>query len=213
MGYRLHQALLSPVMKAGVSPRFYSHVPDWLPNRRRLEHLARARHEAIPHYFSSLASQVDYEQYLYSSHDHLRLALARYFGVPANVDTRAPYFDRRVVEYLLRVPGDQKLQPGETKHVLRRAYGDLLPTRLRDRVGKSHYTFAYVDGLRKQWPQIDNMMRRSRAAEAGYIDLPLFLRSLEIGRHGGVHTVSFPAIDATLGLESWLRSLDSPIDS
>lgn len=48
-----------------------------------------------------------------------------------------PFLDPNVVEFAYRVPGRMKIRDGVTKHLLRRAMGDLLPAATRDRIKKT----------------------------------------------------------------------------
>lgn len=54
-------------------------------------------------------------------------------GMANSVEARVPYLDNRVVELLHHVPAARKSASGETKLVLRRACGDLIPRRIARR--------------------------------------------------------------------------------
>ncbi|MBI1952867.1 MAG: lasso peptide isopeptide bond-forming cyclase [Candidatus Omnitrophica bacterium] len=60
--------------------------------------------------------------------------IAAAFGLEA----RHPFFDRRVAEFCLSLPGEQKLKRGLTRRILRNALADLLPQEVRSRIGKSN---------------------------------------------------------------------------
>jgi asparagine synthase (glutamine-hydrolysing) len=53
------------------------------------------------------------------------------------VEVRYPFRDRRLVEFVLRLPSDQLDRPGLTRPVLREAMRELLPEVVRTRVGKT----------------------------------------------------------------------------
>jgi asparagine synthase (glutamine-hydrolysing) len=53
------------------------------------------------------------------------------------VEVRYPFRDRRLVEFILRLPSDQLDRPGLTRPVLREAMRGLLPEVVRTRVGKT----------------------------------------------------------------------------
>jgi len=50
-----------------------------------------------------------------------------------------PYFDRRIVEFMMALPADQLGRPDRTKLVLRSAMKGILPEPVRERVGKTSY--------------------------------------------------------------------------
>jgi len=53
-----------------------------------------------------------------------------------SIESRVPYLDVRLVEYIASLPLDQKIRNGMTKHVLRRAIKGLVPEPVRCRVDK-----------------------------------------------------------------------------
>jgi asparagine synthase (glutamine-hydrolysing) len=61
------------------------------------------------------------------------------------VDWRHPLRDRRVVEYLLALHGSVLFAATESKPLLRRAVGDLLPTAIRRRDGKARFDAVFHD--------------------------------------------------------------------
>jgi len=61
------------------------------------------------------------------------------------IDWRHPLHDRRVVEYVLALHGSVLLAATESKPLLRRAVGDLLPAPIRRREGKARFDAAFHD--------------------------------------------------------------------
>jgi asparagine synthase (glutamine-hydrolysing) len=53
-----------------------------------------------------------------------------------SIESRVPYLDVRLVEYIASLPLDQKIRSGVTKHVLRRAIKGLVPEPVRCRTDK-----------------------------------------------------------------------------
>jgi asparagine synthase (glutamine-hydrolysing) len=53
-----------------------------------------------------------------------------------SLEARLPLLDYRLVELAFSLPGDQLIHRGRTKTVLRRAFDDLSPPTVRDRVDK-----------------------------------------------------------------------------
>ncbi|MHB8642304.1 MAG: asparagine synthase (glutamine-hydrolyzing) [Gaiellaceae bacterium] len=53
-----------------------------------------------------------------------------------SLEARVPFLDVRLVELMFSIEGSEKIRNGRTKDVLRRALGDLLPPKVRDRTDK-----------------------------------------------------------------------------
>ena len=55
-----------------------------------------------------------------------------------SIDPRYPFCDRRLVEFCLAVPANQKLRDGWTRMIMRRAMAGILPAEVRWRAGKAN---------------------------------------------------------------------------
>src|SRR5262249_5932267 len=64
-----------------------------------------------------------------------------------------PYLHRPLVEFLLAIPFEQKLRPGETRSLHRRALGDLLPEKVAQRRDKRGPNEALCRALVREWPK------------------------------------------------------------
>ena len=71
-------------------------------------------------------------------HPQIAAALERYHRVAASqgIEARHPFLDRRVVEFCLALPWDQKVRDGWSKWIVRRASAGLLPDGVRWRRGR-----------------------------------------------------------------------------
>jgi asparagine synthase (glutamine-hydrolysing) len=63
-------------------------------------------------------------------------------------EERSPFLDRRVVEWALALPDDQRWRHGHGKAVLRRAAASVLPAAIVERGRGPDFSFQTVDGLR-----------------------------------------------------------------
>ncbi|WP_420125455.1 asparagine synthetase B family protein [Longimicrobium sp.] len=133
-------------------------------------------------------------------------ALERTHHAP-RVEARYPYLDRRLVEFALAIPLEQKVRPGETRSIVRRAFRGAIPDTLRRRAGKSGPTEAFQRAIIREWPRLSALFRDSRAAALGVIDAPAFVAALGRVRHGMV--VNPAQMHRTISLELWLRTLDA----
>ncbi len=57
-----------------------------------------------------------------------------------SIESRVPFLDHRLVEATLSSPSRQKLYKGETKHILREALKDILPTKIINRKDKKGFS-------------------------------------------------------------------------
>jgi asparagine synthase (glutamine-hydrolysing) len=55
-----------------------------------------------------------------------------------SIESRYPFFDKRLVEFCLALPPEQKLNQGWTRVILRRAMTNILPTKVQWRENKAN---------------------------------------------------------------------------
>ncbi|MEA2195122.1 MAG: hypothetical protein QOG42_1556, partial [Solirubrobacteraceae bacterium] len=79
-------------------------------------------------------------------HAHVLEASDRVDAV-VGVQRRYPFFDRRLVELCLSMPGDQKLRDGWTRSIMRRALTGVLPEEIRQRAGKGNLGPPFIHAL------------------------------------------------------------------
>jgi asparagine synthase (glutamine-hydrolysing) len=72
------------------------------------------------------------------AHPQIGAALERYHRVAESqgIEARHPFFDKRVVEFCLALPWDQKVRDGWSKRIVRRASAGLLPDEVSWRRGR-----------------------------------------------------------------------------
>lgn len=121
-----------------------------------------------------------------------------------SIEVSHPYMHRPLVEFIHAIPLRQKIRPGETRSLMRRALKDLLPPKVLNRKTKRGPDEATLRAVRREWPQLERMFSRSRAEALGYIDGKKLLDAFERALHGRGDTNLFVMIS----LELWLRSLE-----
>jgi asparagine synthase (glutamine-hydrolysing) len=84
-------------------------------------------------------------------HPYLTVGRERYDRVASalGIEPRDPFLDRRVVDFCVRLPGEQRLAGGWPKIVLRRAMAGQLPDAVRWRRGKEHLGYDFTASLQK----------------------------------------------------------------
>lgn len=129
-----------------------------------------------------------------------------------SVEIAYPFLHRPLVEFCLGLPADQFVRPGETRSIHRRALAGALPPEVARRTGKRGPTEAVMRGLAREWPKLSALFSGSaRVYDLGIVDRSGFVAALEARRFGRVGDPG--PVEKVLGLEVWLRGLDTPAAS
>lgn len=88
----------------------------------------------------------------------------------SGVEGRYPFFDRRLIEYCISLPADQKLSNGYSRIVARRAYAGLLPDEIRWRPDKGKPGLHIAKALRDQPEVLRETLFRDEVL-ASYVEL------------------------------------------
>ncbi|OLE67525.1 MAG: hypothetical protein AUI36_06480 [Cyanobacteria bacterium 13_1_40CM_2_61_4] len=148
-------------------------------------------------------------------HDHLWqlesglipfvLELCDRLGSAFRMETRFPFFDRRLVEFCLGLPSQQRLDQGWTRVVQRRAMAPVLPPAVCWRPGKTnlfpHFRKSFLTLERSV---MERVLVREPDILADYVDGPALQRTLaRYAAHGGEGDAMSVWRAVTLAL--WLR--------
>ena len=118
-------------------------------------------------------------------------------------DIRYPFLHRPLVELALAMPWSLKAVPGEPKAVLRRAMKGILPERVRCRTQNASTGHAAYNGLRKEWPVLEQIVDSSVLVELGAVDRERLRTALHMARQG--HAPDLGGLLSTLTLDAWLQ--------
>jgi len=75
------------------------------------------------------------------------LELTNNFSSRFQIETRSPFFDKRVMEFCYGLPSDQKLQNGRSRFILRQAMDKIIPDKIIERQGKSNLSPGFIYNL------------------------------------------------------------------
>jgi asparagine synthase (glutamine-hydrolysing) len=90
------------------------------------------------------------------------------------IDARYPFFDRRLVEFCLSLPSNQKLHNGFTRIVLRRALNNILPNKVQWRGDKARLGQNFRRGLLLFGRnQLDDILLCNSSVLEDYVDINL----------------------------------------
>jgi asparagine synthase (glutamine-hydrolysing) len=126
------------------------------------------------------------------------------------VETRLPFLDYRVVEFLYRLRPEYKIRNGWTKMLLRQAMDGLLPDEIRWRTDKMGFVTPEDIWFRTSWREMAReILCDRRTRERGYVNCAAAFKEFE-AHAAGQRNISF-TIWRWLNLELWSRTfLDQP---
>lgn len=125
-------------------------------------------------------------------------------------ELRCPLLYRPLVEFMFAIPWEQRLRPGETRSLHRRALRGILPEVVRTRRGKS----AVDESLSRSFAEHPDWTRflldRPRVVSRGYVDDRAWRETIHQMRVGGIPLIVH--FFAAVHLELWLRRLETASD-
>lgn len=95
----------------------------------------------------------------------------------AGIEVRHPFSDRRLIEFCVALPAEQKARQGWTRLIMRRALSSMLPESVAWRSGKQAYPVHLLDRAREDLP----LIRKALADETAlgrYVDMEALRRHL-----------------------------------
>jgi asparagine synthase (glutamine-hydrolysing) len=122
------------------------------------------------------------------------------------IEVSHPYLHRPLAEFLQAIPFEQRVRPGETRALMRRALRDILPEKVLKRRGNKGPDEALFRALARHWSQLRPIFENPLVCARGYMNAGALQAALERARHG-CETRSFAVIQ-TISLEFWLRALE-----
>jgi len=127
--------------------------------------------------------------------------------VSALEEARYPYLDQNLIEFILSIPADQLLRPGERRSLMRRSLSGIVPKDILSRKTKQVAARSPVVVIEKNLEQLKTVFDSPLSASLGYVNQSQFLEAMHAARNGkGVHLVH---LLKTISLELWLRDLAS----
>jgi asparagine synthase (glutamine-hydrolysing) len=98
----------------------------------------------------------------------------------SSVEPRYPFCDKRLVEYCLALPADQKLRRGSTRFILRNALG-FLPEKVRWRPDKGDLSANFRRALAADRHLLETELLQGGGALMNHVDLPSLRRACDDG--------------------------------
>ena len=95
-----------------------------------------------------LASQRELYDEVFSTHKQMLLECVDRGAAREGVEVRFPFLDRRLFEFLLAIPSEERIREGLGKRILRESLSDLLPEVIAKRNSKGDYTEIFYERLK-----------------------------------------------------------------
>jgi len=120
-------------------------------------------------------------------------------------EARYPFLDRDLIEFILSIPANQLLRPGERRSLMRRALVGIVPQEILSRRTKQFAARTPILALEKISSQLHEEFHSPISLHRGYIDPQIFLAKLDEAKEGG--KIHLTRMMRTISLEFWLRAL------
>ncbi|MGA7792421.1 MAG: asparagine synthase-related protein [Candidatus Acidiferrales bacterium] len=125
--------------------------------------------------------------------------------VQAFEEIRYPYLDQTLIEFLLSIPADQLLRPGERRSLMRRSLADIVPQEILSRRTKQVGERTPMLILDQYRDELQSIYQTSLSSRLGYIHEAQLMKTICDARDG--KSVSLVRVLWTISLEYWLRGL------
>jgi asparagine synthase (glutamine-hydrolysing) len=168
----------------------------------------RLRTPKSPKKFPTHSQQRLYEVFLHGTNRNIALDLLERFSSHFGIESRYPFFERRLVEFLLALPEDQRWRGEWPKAILRKAMDGILPETIRVRKDKADFScmidLEFKDRLA---PKIEKLIETSAFTGFEIINFDKLQQLFDDYRQGKTIEDARDAIEIFVWLESWYRSM------
>jgi len=124
-------------------------------------------------------------------------------------ETRYPFLDRDLLEFLFAVPCEQLVRPGQRRSLMRRALGDILPPEILNRKRKGFVSRSPLQAIANDWAFLEEACGDALVASLGIVDAESLKKVLQDARDG--RQVPIVSLLRTITLEAWLRRISGKI--
>jgi asparagine synthase (glutamine-hydrolysing) len=122
-----------------------------------------------------------------------------------SIEARHPFYDKRLVEFCLALPGEQKLHQGWNRMIMRRAMAGILPPEVQWRSDKTDIGSNFRRGLLNlERKVLDEVFVNNPGSIEKYVDIPT-LREVYHGFTSQVASAYSGQIWSVVTLALWLR--------
>ena len=227
-GLRTHnpryRASLGTLLWGGaVKPQLRRWLPAWL-HRARARLRGRVRWFPAPVFSASLDRRARIRERMIDLNRPTALGAANWYGLQGvlqslqwhhalgqrwGIEPAHPFQDRRLVEFCLRLPPDQRLRNGRTRSILRRSLADLLPVEVAARLDKGTLGASGQWTLARDHAELLESLQGLPPALDGYVDPAGGVAALEeylAAPRARGSQAAYAAVFCCLTLAEWLQA-------
>ncbi len=120
-------------------------------------------------------------------------------------ERRYPYLDQNLLEFLLAIPANQLLRPGERRSLMRRALAGLLPREIVHRKTKAVSVRKFITGVQANWETLEALLYPGASSRFGFLNPSRFHQDLLRAKHGDAPQLV--RMVKVIALELWLQDV------
>lgn len=129
-------------------------------------------------------------------------------GGACGVEYRFPFFDKRLAEFCLSLPPEQKLNRGWNRIVMRRAMEGILPKEVQWRGGKGDLSANFERGMRAERDQIDELLITDSQVIERYVDIGSVRAAYQRFSNDEAGESDVMTVWRSVSLALWLRATE-----
>lgn len=200
MKWRESYSLKSLLFTYSRKPKdVYLKSPDWLRSSPSEGEMVQDGvcwdDESRRKYFEGIVYQ--------SGHEWVTQYVSKRYGI----ETRYPFMDIDLMEFLLNIPVDLKINPKYDKYILKEASKGILPKKIQYRKQKAGHSNLITKGLRKEWGGFQEHLNLEALNGAGLVNSDAFMKTIKNFYMGNIQYYSdIVPITRTLSAEIWLKN-------
>ncbi|OPX58247.1 MAG: asparagine synthetase B [Methanobacterium sp. PtaB.Bin024] len=122
------------------------------------------------------------------------------------LELRQPYLDRRMVEFLIRIPSHLRSFKGVDRILLRNYMKEKLPEAVRTRKDKGSVWRLYSGGFQKEKKHIKNLLRNSQLEKMDLVNSKELKQEFGLLLNGKYDNIKY--LSWYITLETWLRDIN-----
>jgi asparagine synthase (glutamine-hydrolysing) len=135
----------------------------------------------------------------------MSLLMAKSDDSIAGREVRYPYLDQDLVEFVLSIPREQLIRPGQRRSLMRRALRSVVPDEILLRRTKGTTARRPLLAVATEWKELDRLLDSSLSAQCGYVSQVKFHDALLAAKQGDAPQLV--RLLRTLSFELWLQQL------
>ncbi|MDF5716549.1 MAG: lasso peptide isopeptide bond-forming cyclase [Rhizonema sp. NSF051] len=144
---------------------------DWIVNRRFIRRIGIKKRIQSNLSKQPLTDRENHWQNITSGILTQGLEILDQYAAAFSLEARHPFMDKRLIEFCLSLPPEQKFHQGWSRYVMRRAMENILPEQIQWRYGKSDLSPSFTYGLLKHDRSLlDEVMQNHLESIANYVD-------------------------------------------